>query len=229
VWRSGVLLLIGAAMNLGIAWVCALWVPLDARTGVWYDMKIPADVIGEIEAARSELGLPEVWKECVGASDTGIGVSLFGFIDLSRAYQMPTKSSPLRLVYVVRAGWPWRCVSCRFQRGLSGKKECEDRWYGGFDAPPWAGARDLTSESTLGVTAWANWFPSDQRPLPYRPEWTGLVGGSVFFAALLSMIWVPQVIRHEFRRRRAACVECGYDLAGLPTCPECGRRIRSMH
>lgn len=53
-----------------------------------------------------------------------------------------------------------------------------------------------------------------------------LVGLPIWLVAFgLPMGWV--VARRARRRRRGACVWCGYDLAGLAMCPECGREVPS--
>lgn len=59
--------------------------------------------------------------------------------------------------------------------------------------------------------------------LPLRPVWPGFAVNAAFYAG---MCWVllaaPGVVRRWRRRRRGACAACGYDLAGLEACPECG-------
>jgi hypothetical protein len=44
--------------------------------------------------------------------------------------------------------------------------------------------------------------------------------GSIVFGLSL----VPGVVRRWHRRRRGRCVACGYELAGVEVCPECGLR-----
>jgi len=67
---------------------------------------------------------------------------------------------------------------------------------------------------------------ADYRALPCRPHWLGLGIDSALYAlpwaaALAVLRWHP--LRTWRRRRRGHCPACGYDLAGLPACPECGR------
>lgn len=60
--------------------------------------------------------------------------------------------------------------------------------------------------------------------VPYWPAWWGLLGNTLFYAAIALAVLV--FVRHRKRsRRRAAgkCVACGYELGGgVGTCPECG-------
>jgi hypothetical protein len=63
--------------------------------------------------------------------------------------------------------------------------------------------------------------------LPYLPLWRGLTLNSIFFGALLWLLWFgPGMLRRGSRRRRGLCVRCGYDLRGRgdarALCPECG-------
>ena len=66
------------------------------------------------------------------------------------------------------------------------------------------------------------------RVLPLRPIWPGFAINTIFYAALLWMLWLsPFVVRRVVRRRRGRCINCGYDLRGTSggggeVCPECG-------
>lgn len=68
---------------------------------------------------------------------------------------------------------------------------------------------------------------SEGRP-PLRPRWRGLAFNSLMYgaigAALLSPLLLVGPIRRGRRARRGECRGCGYELAGLEVCPECGAR-----
>ncbi len=67
---------------------------------------------------------------------------------------------------------------------------------------------------------------TDPRPTPLIPVWPGVVVNSVLFgAAWYGLLLIPASLRRGRRRRRGACVECGYDRRGIApeaACPECG-------
>jgi len=63
------------------------------------------------------------------------------------------------------------------------------------------------------------------RTLPLAPVWPGFAINTIFYAALLWMLWLsPFVVRRLIRRKRGHCIKCGYDLRGTSGggCPECG-------
>lgn len=81
-------------------------------------------------------------------------------------------------------------------------------WKYGLDLPRWAATHE--------------WF----RRIPLMPLWPGFVMNTLCFAAALMLVRVglrAAITRH--RRRRQRCATCGYPLAALSTCPECGRSV----
>lgn len=58
---------------------------------------------------------------------------------------------------------------------------------------------------------------------PTRPLWLGLAANAVVYALPVLALWTaPGLLRGALRRRRGWCAGCGYELAGLDRCPECG-------
>lgn len=59
--------------------------------------------------------------------------------------------------------------------------------------------------------------------LPISPRWLALAVTSLAGAAIaVALSIVPAWLRARSRRRRGACVRCGYPIANGATCPECG-------
>ena len=68
--------------------------------------------------------------------------------------------------------------------------------------------------------------------LPYGPLWPGLVINTLFYAGILwLLIPGPYVLRRMIRHKRGLCVKCAYDLRGVDheACPECGEAIRKAN
>lgn len=59
--------------------------------------------------------------------------------------------------------------------------------------------------------------------LPLMPVWPGFAINTLLYAAVAAALLAgPGKLRRALRRRRGQCTRCGYDLAGLAQCPECG-------
>jgi len=67
------------------------------------------------------------------------------------------------------------------------------------------------------------------RALPIGPVWPGFAINTIFYAAILwLMFFAPGTIRRTIRRRRGLCPACAYDLRGSASsqnCPECGAAL----
>ncbi len=80
----------------------------------------------------------------------------------------------------------------------------------------------LHGERTRPFPEWA-----EIHVLPLAPIWPGFAVNMIFYAVLLWMLWLsPFVVRRMIRRKRGRCIKCGYDLRGdlSAGCPECGWR-----
>jgi len=59
--------------------------------------------------------------------------------------------------------------------------------------------------------------------LPVMPIWPGFVANTLLYGAIAgAVLFGPGAARRMLRRRRGHCLKCGYELAGLAMCPECG-------
>ena len=77
----------------------------------------------------------------------------------------------------------------------------------------------FSGASRAGAILWQVRF------LPLHPIWLGFAINTVFYAAILWMLWLsPFVVRRVIRRKRGHCIKCGYDLRATSGggCPECG-------
>ena len=69
--------------------------------------------------------------------------------------------------------------------------------------------------------------PEYLRRIPIRPIWPGFAVNVLLNACVIGpLMLVPGWVVRARRRRRGACVGCGYAMAGLGAgarCPECGK------
>jgi hypothetical protein len=66
--------------------------------------------------------------------------------------------------------------------------------------------------------------------LPYVPIWPGFAINTIFYAAMLWLLWIaPGRIKRVIRIRGHRCPACGYQIApggGIgPVCSECGAAL----
>ena len=115
-------------------------------------------------------------------------------------------TAPNRTMHVVSAGWPLPAL----QWTTYPKSEAT-----GALARAWDEGIPITRQRTL--------ITGDLRRLPLRPVWAGLVADVALSAGgfVLGSRWLARR-RGERRRDRGDCEACGYHLAGLGKCPECG-------
>ena len=90
----------------------------------------------------------------------------------------------------------------------------------------------LGSQQVIG--GWETNLPKWQqilpRVIPYTPLWRGIIINTLFYAAVLWVMWMMYIaIRNARRRRRNLCPDCKYDLRGAKhdRCPECGVPCRT--
>lgn len=81
----------------------------------------------------------------------------------------------------------------------------------------------VTSASVVIVS---RGFARTSGSLPLIPYWPGFLLNTLLFAAILAAPLTIIPIRRGLRARRGRCPRCGYELLGLPRCPECGRHAR---
>ena len=80
---------------------------------------------------------------------------------------------------------------------------------------------------TIPLSGWKLNRFGPQDTLPLRPLWPGFAINTIFYAAILWLLFVaPFALRRSQRIKRGLCPKCAYDLRGgnHSACPECGVR-----
>jgi hypothetical protein len=194
--KVGLCLLLGAIVNVGVAWSCALFSPIRGSMGI---------------ARQLFNHHVEHWT----TDTTGLRMEAQDSSDVSAG----TPGTPTGGTVRYRAGLP--------MRSMTGERDV-------MNANAGAGAG-----STLICPAWAKTpLPakakdhfvapaSMQRLLPVRPIPLGFAVNTGAYASLCAGVLFGasglRRLRRQRRRARGRCTRCGYQLAGLSTCPECGR------
>jgi hypothetical protein len=85
---------------------------------------------------------------------------------------------------------------------------------------PWGSGRP--------VSAWSRVIWPDQSLLPFRPLWPGFAINTLFYAAILWLLFAaPFALRRWRRIKRGLCPACAYPVGASDLCTECGNRIPS--
>lgn len=212
--RVVVFLLLGAAVNVGVAWVLAV----SSFPASFYLPLLPA---GDYEWPMQ---VPERWPavhQSLAQRTTGYSFTKFA----SHVPPWDGSYSTPRSYYtadVIAVGWPWPSMEVRRVREFDnfGSGRATRRtdghprsiWLLGLPAPRWA-------------------FNPDGRTynrLPVRPRWPEFLGNSAVFGATLALVWyTPGWWRRARRRRCGQCVTCGYPVGISEVCTECGRSVRA--
>jgi hypothetical protein len=119
-------------------------------------------------------------------------------------------------------------MSSRLMLSLSNERQAT---YNGFSAG-WP-CRSLCGSDYLSPDVQARvparlvnvppWIKAGGYKVPVEPRWSGLLlNTSLYAAPFAGLLVVWPASRRARRLRRGECVNCGYRLAGLAVCPECG-------
>ncbi len=114
-------------------------------------------------------------------------------------------------VSIGRVGWPFHAMQSKhaFQGGLVATPTHGNIWISGLPTPK--PLRDRGFSTRLAI----------------RPAWPGFALNTLFYAILTALAITATTraftdVRTWHRTRRGRCPACGYDIAGVTTCPECG-------
>jgi len=232
-------LLLGALVNVGVAWGCAVVVNasraetetimFNVRYGDQVHISSTGQVkwlwkvelrrgFGTVEVASTESFYTHKSYAKYDADESGAVLPAWATV------AQPVVASYIEVVIMHSIGRGWPCVSLvhdEIQR---------------LSQP--VRSLPITIEEPTGIdrgielTRWqwpATWGvrrPPHVRVLPLRPAWRGFTVNTAFYAGLL---WLPLVARRMIRRKRGLCVTCAYDLRGAEheACPECGQKCLS--
>ena len=237
IFKLVVFLLLGAIVNVAVAWGCAYWSPFP--------------LIGSNATPRNS------WAEIDPLSAEARWLKERGWQLTSREVPPTTR----RLRSVLKA---IRFEIQRFSRSAFGLERIEfsqrfadaqfhDNWFGAIEVPlrwPFLSRTRagwpllaLHGEQQAGVISSGRtltWqygtavpFPtfgkqnSSDAILPFRPLWPEFAINTIFYAAILWLLILgPFALRSHIRHKHGHCVNCGYNLRGDFTagCPECGWR-----
>ena len=241
-----VFLLLGAIVNVAVAWGCAAWIrisrdPNVPRSG---DEFLRSPKVTELEWRAAVWRRPgvirilsfrphnyEVEGEAPGSSFYIINTLTqtpaweVSWDDLpiprwSRVYgKSANVADPWTLIEDAR-GWPIYSMRSSFFVDQNGNIVSHD-WISALQL-----SQAINSFPSFNMSDW-----SEPRAIPFIPIFPGFAINTIFYAAILWLLTLgPFTARRMIRRKRGHCIKCGYDLRGHSggggeACPECGQEL----
>jgi hypothetical protein len=194
--KLGLFLLVGAVVNVGVAWGCVHkvnsppWPPPVSST----DMPAPS-------------AWPIEWREGLPAPTKRTHKRRWLFDeDIVRGGAV--RDAVISIQYSV--GIPLRSMRWRFTYDMALRAPGGDRW------AIVTGAWKLPDHTPLRP----KFLPYSASPVGFAAN------SILFGALLAVATGIAHAIGRAHRRARGLCPRCKYPLADLPTCPECGEALR---
>ena len=227
-------LLLGAIVNVAVAWGCAIY-----KLGVWTTARGEYLVTGPTRPALP-LETRTFW---VVLQFKSFGITHLrgkGYVETTHrkasteymphipAWSQIADPPTMRMnVFEQYNGWPFRTLywvkSDKYYKRPG-------RTYSWTHNGP---SRRVSANQHVWIIKkqpWNAWIlPKKGRKeiyLPVAPIWKGILLNTLFYALLFRLfIAAPGRIRRRIRNKRGLCVKCAYDLRGAEheACPECGQ------
>ena len=235
-------LLAGAVVNVAVAWTIAWgW---RATNQEWFGDAVSDGSFDEaalllewpLPVPQPEGGDEETWPNQPEVVER-LRVWLGGVVVHERRHA--TVDEPSRLgnieggfpsyshtMSVETWGWPLRSLE---NRGGTNIEERAGAWE--KDERLWAANQPGWVYAGFDAGLWRVDPPGDRQiTFALRPRPLAFTANSVFFGSLLAgLCFAPFALRRWARRKRGACLACGYSLRGHPAagvCPECGHAAK---
>jgi hypothetical protein len=195
-----VILLLGAIVNVAVAWGCSTWSRFGDRQDLPYD--------AWCSLIRAEGKQPEDCRPLYAHKRTGFGLEAIDHGELcgDDRTMAVTPTFGLWGPFHYRAGWPLHCLA--------------GEWFN--NNPP---VKALSTPALLKPAR--PLFLGNDRVLPLDSIWPGFAINTLFHAAILWLLFAgPGTVRRNRRIRRGLCPACAYPVGESNVCTECGVPVR---
>lgn len=238
-------LLVGQLITVIIAWVCAehmlmFPVPTGQRPTWASRLSVPADVMYQQVGDAYYEGFGTRYRSTNLIAYWSPGEQRFHVRDSREDIRgasgdlLPAPSIQLVVLNLSTstAGWPFQALFYQ---------ECPvpGAAFALLNDEPFLATPQIISEALreigLSAPSLAQRFPflanahiSFSRHIPITPLWPGYILNTLFWGGLFFAIeFAARFLHHRRRTRAGDCHHCGYTLAGLSKCPECGTPVPS--
>ncbi len=220
--KLAVFLLLGAIVNVAVAWGCAAW----SVGGELYEIYFDAAPLASLDLENRQWLHAHGWKHSPGEMLTFGDLKAFGYYRIEYFSIRPQMVDPEldwypEIAARTRSGWPWLGLHAEQWLDLA----VYDQWLS--DEPIYLeDLYDYVGGVLIFVTVnYRGGREKVARTLPMRPLWPGFAINTIFYATILWLVTLgPFTVRRFIRDKRGRCTKCGYDLRGSSggVCPECG-------
>jgi hypothetical protein len=213
--RACIFLLLGAVVNIAVAWGIAARTPLyesvtsyDRR--IWPPLKWP-DYL-------EKLGWPEPYETLARGGHGGAPGSMGATIVQTLGGENSPGSAHVAL-RVGQFGLPWRTLQWE-HHGVLAPARASEIADAAAAAAGWRIGFDVSNKFGTSIKG-------EVRRLPLTPLWPGFTINTLFYAAILWLLFAaPFALRRMRRIKRGLCPVCAYPVGASPVCTECGKPVR---
>ena len=206
--RVVVFLVLGAVVNVAVAWGCVLW---------GHKLGSP-DPEGRIGRDVSDGGNwpTVVYTDWPSHFSFAYESRYYAYSDVHYVCYLPDRPDEGWSVDFNNAGLPFRALRAIELMYTYGSTQIVNDpphgiWQAGFKPP----------------TSFVEWSDAMRlEKLPIRPVWPGFAINTLFYAAILWLLFAfPFTLRRWRRIKRGLCPKCAYPVGTSDVCTECGEKI----
>jgi hypothetical protein len=207
--RAGIFLLLGAIVNIAVAWGIALWSACEMS-----DRQATIEETQSLDSPDAEKGEHSFVQATEFRCSGGIWIAL---LKVGRFHEVPEATS-----LHAASGLPLHSMSLHRTVQFTDEAAAaqEFRWLLCLVAHL---AGDTVRDPYYGSIV-----PDFRRPLPVHPLWPGFAINTLFYAAILWLLLaLPGALRRMRRIKRGLCPACAYPIGTSELCTECGKPVRA--
>jgi hypothetical protein len=223
---------LGVCASWIVCWALAYWLPWPGidqtkRQTAFYDGHGYEKWNASLERREGVRFVTSVWHVRPPSNERGLQP-----IELMQIWSDTPPNVGAHPAEVIPNWATWMQPSEQNSPGSYGEVVCIFGWP--FEAAHWRGSVFVSFNGRVSPMRRTGGFEVGGRVkgmglvrlvLPTHPLWPGLLANSAFYGVILWALWfTPGAVRRELRRRRGACVRCGYDLRGRVGGIDAGRR-----
>ena len=203
-------LLLGAIVNVAVAWGCVLSLPPM--------VDIPMREVTDTSRVIPQEEVVELLRNHFHHSGIRMGDDVGGYGEEQRHFGWKA----------VRAGWLGDNLNFDYHTKLGG--------WPAYSLKGWLEWDDRKTPEykshDSGALMLPEWTMPEEGPrrlieyLPWHPLWPGFAINTVFYAAMLWLLFAaPGYVRRRIRARRGLCPACAYPIGTSNVCTECGKPV----